>query len=212
MREMIIERSIEIKGMLSAEQVRLQCQLKYQNEDGGKRAIGNIYIRGIYFDGERKRPIREIVVLDVLAPNDKLIVDEEFAVELIDSSYDVKNQMLKLMIKLNVYVIIDEQQQVDMVVDTEEANMIHEYKENIIELIEENNIEKVDEIEVIGKEYELDEFCQLDTKLCCRLILLKENSSYEILASKFCVDIQMLKLLNKNKKLDSGTLVLLPDK
>ena len=50
MKEMVVERSIEVKGILVAEQVRLQCQLNYHDEDDGKRAIGNIYVRGIYFD------------------------------------------------------------------------------------------------------------------------------------------------------------------
>ena len=128
MKEMVIERSIEIKGMLAAEQVRLQCQMKYQNEDSGKRAVGNIYVRGIYFDGERKRPLREIVVLDVLAPFDKLKWDEEFLIELVDSSYDVQNQMLKLTISLNVFGVIDEQDEVpmDMIADTNEANEANE--------------------------------------------------------------------------------------
>ena len=206
MKEMIIERSIEVKGMLAAEQVRLQCQMKYQNEENGKRAVGNIYVRGIYFDGERKRPLREIVVLDVLAPLDKLALDEEFSIEVIDSSYDVQNQMLKLTITLKVFGIIDEQEEtVDMIVDTEEANLIHNYNDEMIELVEEINDdqEKVEEVDV---------FCQTENKFKYRMIILKENSTYEIIASKYGVDIQLLKLLNKNKRLDSGMLVILPDK
>ena len=39
MKQMTIERSLEVKGILAAEQVRLQCQMKYQNEDEGKRAL-----------------------------------------------------------------------------------------------------------------------------------------------------------------------------
>ena len=171
MKEMVIERSIEIKGMLAAEQVRLQCQLKYQNEDSGKRAVGNIYVRGIYFDGERKRPLREIVVLDVLAPFDKLKLDEEFSVELIDSSYDVQNQMLKLLITLNVFGVLDEQEDVsmDVIIETEEASEIHNYSEDKIELVEEMN-------EVEEKNDTLDMFCQTENKRKYRMILLKENS------------------------------------
>ena len=81
MKEMTIERSIEVKGILAAEQVRLQCQLKYQNEDGGKRAVGNIYIRGIYdgnmVSGSSENPNNICKILDEMAVNAKLIDEKK---------------------------------------------------------------------------------------------------------------------------------------
>ena len=70
---------------------------------------------------------------------------------------------------------------------------------------------------VLSQEYTernetLDVFCQTENKMKYRMILLKENTTYEIVASKYGVDIQLLKMLNKNKKLDCGMLMILPDK
>ena len=207
MKQMVIERSLEVKGILAAEQVRLQCQMKYQEEKDGKRAVGNIYVRGIYFDGEKKKPLREIVVLDVFAPSDKLIVDEEFAVEVKDSHYDIKNQELLLSIDLLVYGVGDDEEPVETmgletVSITDEANLYYAYDEKPIEIIEE--LEK--EISVV----EDDLLYQKEEKMKYRMILLKENSSYEMLAGKYGVDLQRLRLLNSNKMLLTGMIVVLP--
>ena len=210
MKEMTIERSLEIKDIVAAEQVRLQCQMKYQTEDDGKRARGNIYVRGIYFDGEKKKALREIVALDVFAPNYKLI-DEEFSVEVKDSRYNVVNQNLVLWIDLCVYGVneneVEEQEDFDdeVVADTVEADEVNRYDEEVIELVEE-----VDEPNFVDEAY--DSFYQTEQKMGFRMIVLKDISSYEILASKFEVDLLLLKMLNCNKELVKGALVLLPDK
>ncbi|MBQ9840793.1 MAG: hypothetical protein IJO78_04300 [Erysipelotrichaceae bacterium] len=217
MKQMTIERSLEVKGILAAEQVRLQCQMKYQNEDDGKRAVGNIYVRGIYFDGEKKRPLREIVVLDVFAPNYKLIDDEVFSVEVKDSHYDILNQTILLSIDLLVHGICDDDEPVEMVplemdVKTDEANLYYEYDQQPIEIVEEQKDEIREDVqnEMENSCIEEDMFYQKEERTNFRMIILKENCSYEMLAARYSVDIHRLRKLNGDKTLLSGTLVVLP--
>ena len=209
MKEMTIERSLEIKDIVAAEQVRLQCQMKYQNEEEGKRARGNIYVRGIYFDGEKKKALREIVALDVFAPNYKLMEDEEFSIEIKDSRYNIVNQNLILFIDLCVYGVNDDEQeeqevfQEEVESDTVEADEINRFDDEVIELVEEVDEEALEEY---------DAFYQTEQKMGFRMIVLNDKSSYEILSSKYEVDLLLLKMLNCNKELVKGALVLLPDK
>ena len=151
--------------------------------------------------------MREIVVLDVLAPSDKLDVDEEFFIELVDSSYDIQNQCLKLMITLHVHGVLEDEVEelMEVFAETDETNILHNYRDDVIEIIEERE-------NLIVNDEEVDAFCQTENKLSYRMILLKENSSYEVLASKYGVDINALRNLNKQKKLDCDTLVVLPNK
>lgn len=216
MKLMTIERSLEVKGILAAEQIRLQCQMKYQNEEDGKRAFGNIYVRGIYFDGEKKRPLREIVVLDIFAPKYKLLDDEEFLVEINDSHYDIKNQMLLLTIDIQVNGICADDDPIELFpmdaeAVTNEANEYYEHKELPIHIVEEvtNEIGGLtkQEDEVI----EEDLLYQKEVKATYRMILLKENSSYEIVAAQYGVNLQKLRLLNCDKPLMAKMLVLLPE-
>jgi hypothetical protein len=57
---------------------------------------------------------------------------------------------------------------------------------------------------------EEDMFYQKEERMNYRMIVLKENCSYEMLAAKYSVDIHRLRKLNGDKILLSGTLVVLP--
>ena len=57
---------------------------------------------------------------------------------------------------------------------------------------------------------EEDMFYQKEERTNFRMIVLKENCSYEMLAARYSVDIHRLRKLNGDKILLVGTLVVLP--
>ena len=221
MKRMTIERTLEVTPIVMAEQVRLQCQVMYQTEEDGIRAIGNIYVRGIYSDGMKKKPLKEVIALDVFAPNDKLNREEVFSIQIYDSHFDIQNECLVLTVDLDIQGVDIEDEVIEIVPTemefvNEEEQLIYK-NEEVYPIIEESS-NGMEELDIVEKEEseevseEVDIFYQQEGKIGCRMILLKESMSYEMLASKYQVDLQQLQILNHHKKLNRDTLVLLPEK
>ncbi|MDD6467092.1 MAG: hypothetical protein PUF50_02810 [Erysipelotrichaceae bacterium] len=235
MKTITIERILDITPIENAEQVKLQCQVMYHKEEQGIRASGNIYVKGVYFDGVQMRPLKEVIALDIFAPSDKLIADELFEIRILDSQFAIQDHHLALTIEIAIQGIESEEEPIEMIrmdeiiddamineelqelkeiIDKEETVALMEETMELVEEVEEvvEPDRKTEEVKQEDKELQEDFFDGETMKQCYRIILIKQAMSYESLASKYQVDLMTLRMLNQDRPLMDDMLVFLPDR
>lgn len=155
-----IERMLDVTPIEMAEQVKLQCQVMYHKEEGGMRAAGNIYVKGVYHDGNQMRPLKEVIALDIFAPFDKLVEEDIFSIQITDSHFLVQEHHLVLTIEIEIQGVDSEEEPIEMirmdevmddVIINEELAELENAKE------EEQTIELIEEVLQKTEQKEVDE-------------------------------------------------------
>lgn len=183
MKEMNIEKKI-LSGFKMDALVSLSTEedLRVIEEKQGMRCHGIVYIMGEFIVNEELRQFCEPIELDVYAPLHKLS-DDLFHVELKDVNGVIDDGLL---ITLTLYITgMKEEKEESVIVKQEDEDVTLEFMEDLFE--DDNSM-------VISK----------------RLVVAKNDDSYESIALRYQVDLNALKSINHNKDIISKQLVILP--
>ncbi|MEG0823319.1 MAG: LysM peptidoglycan-binding domain-containing protein [Erysipelotrichaceae bacterium] len=204
MKKMQIEKYIQFDDVVDEIiSINLSEDFSYSEEPIGLKATGPLYIKGSYLSNEQTIDFEETLQLDVLAPNEKLNGDN-FKLEIDDYESEIDDG-IHLTITLNIYGIKEDK----LVKPVEIPKEIEQQTLTPQTMIEQPNIEQPTDIA------EIDDFEDLfeDTNsvyTSYKLVVAKQDDSYETIASRYNINIEDLKSMNHNKVITPKMLVLLP--
>lgn len=195
MKMMDIEKQLEFKyKIVEIKKMNAKSNLKYLVEKEGTRAVGELIIDGVYLtDTKQVLPFYEVIEMDVLAPVHKL-GEEPFKIELMKYDYEKENNILNIYLQLAIFGIIDKEEKQELN-DDEEIDII----------------EKEDGSTKISADEFEDLFEDEDsTYTSYRLIVAREQDTYETIAQRYHIDENMLRNSNQNKDIEAKSLIILP--
>ncbi|MEG0313985.1 MAG: LysM peptidoglycan-binding domain-containing protein [Erysipelotrichaceae bacterium] len=204
MKKMQIEKYIQFDDVVDEIiSINLSEDFSYSEEPIGLKATGPLYIKGSYLSNEQTIDFEETLQLDVLAPNEKLNGDN-FKLEIDDYESEIDDG-IHLTITLNIYGIKEDK----LVKPVEIPKEIEQQTLTPQTMIEQPNIEQPTDIA------EIDDFEDLfeDTNsvyTSYKLVVAKQDDSYETIASRYNINIEDLRSMNHNKVITPKMLVLLP--
>ena len=181
MKEMKIEKKI-LKSNKVDELLDLNADshFSYERIDEGIRCYGPLILSGHYLSDHVKKTFEETLQMDILAPKNKLN-GEPFMV---------------LVNKVQGYI---------------EDGVIVELELAISGIGEESPIEEKQEVDATGIEVFEDLFeDENSVYVSTRLIVAKPGDTYEAIASRYEVDVEDLRRVNKDKEVLAKMLVMLP--
>lgn len=207
MKEMNIEKRI-LKGLAidGVIDVEAKTELDYRRESGGLRAVGPVIISGHCRIESEVRSFTETLELDVMAPRIKLSNSEPFSIEVLRVR-GVADDGIMLMLDLGIHGIEDNKTETlpptfDEVI--EEKKAVFEEPE----VIEESKREAEPETEFECIEDLFEDADNVYTSCC--LVVAKADDTYETIADRYHVDINDLRMVNKNKGIEPKMLIMLP--
>lgn len=207
MKEMNIEKRI-LKGLAidGVIDVEAKTELDYRRESGGLRAVGPVIISGHCRIESEVRSFTETLELDVMAPRIKLSNSEPFSIEVLRVR-GVADDGIMLMLDLGIHGIEDNKTETlpptfDEVIEEKKAV----FEE--LEVIEESKREAEPETEFECIEDLFEDADNVYTSCC--LVVAKADDTYETIADRYHVDINDLRMVNKNKGIEPKMLIMLP--
>lgn len=207
MKEMNIEKRI-LKGLAidGVIDVEAKTELDYRRESGGLRAVGPVIISGHCRIESEVRSFTETLELDVMAPRIKLSNSEPFSIEVLRVR-GVADDGIMLMLDLGIHGIEDNKTETlpptfDEVIEEKKAV----FEEPAV--IEESKHEAEPETEFECIEDLFEDADNVYTSCC--LVVAKADDTYETIADRYHVDINDLRMVNKNKGIEPKMLIMLP--
>lgn len=207
MKEMNIEKRI-LKGLAidGVIDVEAKTELDYRRESGGLRAVGPVIISGHCRIESEVRSFTETLELDVMAPRIKLSNSEPFSIEVLRVR-GVADDGIMLMLDLGIHGIEDNKTETlpptfDEVIEEKKAV----FEEPAV--IEESKHEAEPEAEFECIEDLFEDADNVYTSCC--LVVAKADDTYETIADRYHVDINDLRMVNKNKGIEPKMLIMLP--
>lgn len=207
MKEMNIEKRI-LKGLAidGVIDVEAKTELDYRRESGGLRAVGPVIISGHCRIESEVRSFTETLELDVMAPRIKLSNSEPFSIEVLRVR-GVADDGIMLMLDLGIHGIEDNKTETlpptfDEVIEEKKAV----FEESAV--IEESKHEAEPEAEFECIEDLFEDADNVYTSCC--LVVAKADDTYETIADRYHVDINDLRMVNKNKGIEPKMLIMLP--
>lgn len=207
MKEMNIEKRI-LKGLAidGVIDVEAKTELDYRRESGGLRAVGPVIISGHCRIESEVRSFTETLELDVMAPRIKLSNSEPFSIEVLRVR-GVADDGIMLMLDLGIHGIEDNKTETlpptfDEVIEEKKAV----FEEPAV--IEESKHETEPEAEFECIEDLFEDADNVYTSCC--LVVAKADDTYETIADRYHVDINDLRMVNKNKGIEPKMLIMLP--
>lgn len=207
MKEMNIEKRI-LKGLAidGVIDVEAKTELDYRRESGGLRAVGPVIINGHCRIESEVRSFTETLELDVMAPRIKLSNSEPFSIEVLRVR-GVADDGIMLMLDLGIHGIEDNKTETlpptfDEVIEEKKAV----FEEPAV--IEESKHEAEPEAEFECIEDLFEDADNVYTSCC--LVVAKADDTYETIADRYHVDINDLRMVNKNKGIEPKMLIMLP--
>lgn len=176
-------------------QLEIQEHLVYRKEDSGIRALGQLFIQGLYEDdGNKHEKIQEVFEMDVLAPWEKL-VNDKFNLKVFEYHADIENGNIILYITLHAYGLketseSEENTNLDMQIENDKQE-------------EENNIQSETAFEDLFEDTNT-------TFISYRMVVAQPQDTYESISARYQVDVNELRLKNHNRTLETKMLVILP--
>ena len=185
MKAMNVEKKI-LNGIKIENLVNVQANefLEYSQENKGKRAIGYVKVSGQFISEGRLRNYEDSIEMDIFAPSNKLN-GEEFLIRLKDVNGVVDDGIM-------IYL------------DFEIEGIKEENKDEQSMIIKQDD----DEITIEGIEDLFEDNQNVYTS--CRLIIAKNDDTYESIASRYQIDVDEIKSLNKNQPILPKQCILIP--
>lgn len=185
MKAMNVEKKI-LSGLTIENLVSVQANehLNYTQEAKGKRALGFVKVTGQFFSEGKLRNYEENIELDIFAPNSKLN-EEDFIIRLVDVNGVVDDGIM-------IYL--------DFEIDGLKAEVEEEKSMIIKQEDEEITIESIEDL------FEDNQ----NVYTSCRLIIARNDDTYESIASRYQLDVQEIRTLNKNQPITPKQCVLIP--
>lgn len=207
MKEMNIEKRI-LKGLAidGVIDIEAKTELDYRRESGGLRAVGPVIISGHCRIESEVRSFTETLELDVLAPRIKLSSKEPFSIEVLRVK-GVADDGIMLMLDLGIHGIEDNKTETL----PPSFDEVMEEKQPVAEetaVIEEKKTDTEPEAEFECIEDLFEDADNVYTSCC--LVVAKTDDTYETIASRYQVDVNDLRNVNKNKMIEPKMLIMLP--
>lgn len=197
MKTMTIEKQLVLsKKASNVLRLEIQEHLVYRKEDSGIRAVGQLFVQGLYEDDYQEQiKLQEVLEMDVLAPWEKL-VNDKFALKVFEYHADIENGDIILYITLHVHGLKEDtvQEQASNSVEHMETDEIQE---------EENSVQSQEAFEDLFEDTNT-------TYTSYRMVVAQPQDTYESIASRYQVDINELRSRNHNRTLETKMLVILP--
>ncbi len=199
MKEMVVEKVVELhQEFEELSYARVSCDLNYQKEHNGVRAIGCINLTGVGIRNGLEHDIKENIELDILAPYDKLENNNYFHVDLQHYNCVLKQNEIDVTLHFIVDGLLELTLQEDKCEEIIDAPItIEEEKVETCNLDEEATIEDLlsdDDNIKVNQSY----------------VVAQMNDTYKTIAERYQVSEKELILKNNNKNVEFKTLLLLP--
>ncbi len=233
MKKMRIEKNLVFSGPVKKVlELKIREDFTYKTEIDGIRALGPLYIQGMYEGDYGAQNFQEVLEMDVLAPNEKLN-GEEFKLGVLEFQANPDSTGIHVTVFLSIQGIHDEQ--TTNTVSTAPIPMptYNEIKEEAVKeamkplpMESNKNSDSVQEQtqrneaqtashentnteESIGEIEDLFEDAN-NTYTSYRIIVAKKQDTYTSIASRYEVDEMALRQANHDKTIMEKTLVILP--
>lgn len=191
--------------------------LSYRQESDGIRAVGPLNIRGVYVnENGEQQSFQEVLEMDVLAPNHKLS-KEPFSLEILESKGFPNKDGLQIILMLAIHGLNEDGESVVSQDSVAEDNFFDRIPAPTPTVEEAEDVID-DEVELIANDNEqtnIGEFEDLfedagTTYTSYRIVVAKQNDTYDSIAKRYEVDENALRTTNNNKDVLEKTLVILP--
>lgn len=235
---MIVEKELELTRPIdSLLDCRINNEIHYEQQPDGVRAIGTLQVTGQASYNKELFDILEEISLDVLAPFEKIKEGETFRILLHHYETRIENRKPILTIYLNAYGI-KEERKVDIPLDKpERIKPVAVFPDVVTPFVQEKTDQPLqisqEEIQTLGdKQVQEETFPQEEVSSVSyqeeigeiedlfddaenvmtktRYILAQLQDTYETIAKRYQVSEKALVAVNRNKKIEERTLVLLP--
>lgn len=184
MKAMNVEKKI-LNGIKIDDLVNIQANeyLTYREEAKGKRALGFIRVSGQFLSDEKIRQYEENIEVDIFAPLNKCS-EEPFVVRLVDVN-GIVDEGLMIYLDFEIEGLKEENQEASCVIK------------------QENDEISVDCIEDLFEDNQ-------NVYTSCRLIIAKNDDTYESIAKRYEIEEALIRELNKNQPILPKQCVLIP--
>lgn len=218
MKTMKIEKQLLFTDrIIEVANLQVKDGLTYSHESEGIRAVGPLFIRGEYRTEDNQTQIfQEVLDMDVLAPMNKLAGDE-FLLEVKDFQGTPDEDGINVSIHMNIHGMKDDHSHETISAADYEEVPVHQTIDIpvIPQPRDELETASVNGESVAARLDELGEFEDLfedsdTTYTSYRIVVAKPNDTYAAISTRYEVSEEDLRTTNKNKEVQSKTLVILP--
>lgn len=214
--EKLINLNHSLKDLVS---LAVDDTINYKIENDGVRAIGNLFIKGRYNDQE---DFKEVIDLDVKATYENMIDQRDFAIKVDDFDYKIQDGNVLVNVVVAVHGVKEGEDK--YIKDTSLQDAYYEIEalqRDIQEQQEETRVEEPVEVQepVLQEEVypdhskvETDDHDEEDEEDVGTYYLYVVNSgdTYDSIASKYKVPVNVIKDYNDNEDLASGKVIIIP--
>lgn len=216
----ILDLGNEINDLLL---ISIDDKLNSTYDKDGVKIAGEILISGKVRIDDDEKEFSDSVDVDIFLTDEEIENRNEIKVNISDFTYNIEKDKLNLNISLKLEGLKEiettfladennefiEQEKIEETIELEEENDIYvdidiNVNEDRIEENEKEEIEKKSLLKSVFTSKKINE--EVSWKLHC----IKEEKTYEEIASKYNVKVEKLVALNKNEKLEEGRLVFIP--
>ena len=232
MKTMRIEKNLHLHDTVDeVASLHVSEALKYNKEEDGIRAVGPLYIKGQYLHEGEQKPFQEVLDMDVLAPNEKLMPNETFDLEVMKYEAIPSEDGIRLHVQMGIHGL-REDSKVNEPVEVSEASIPQPVAEPISQpqpvsvpvretaaLAEAAPLaESIDQGGELPSAKEPTDISELEDLFegtdsvytPYRMIVAKPDDTYATIAQRYEVDESALRDTNRSKDIFPKTLVVLP--
>lgn len=235
--EKMVDLNHQLKELLS---ISVDESIHYKIEDQGMKAQGSIEITGEFLKSTSKERFNESIEIDLLAPFDKISEQRDFNVKIEDFDYKILDGNLMVTIQANVYGVItsedkhidtanerskDKEDDLDLIEEIKEV--IENHHDHIDDKTDDNDDDKYEidddqddndafdnqDDDNDNDDYSLDDLIEIsDNKdlVPYYIYVVGPNDSYDTIATRYNVPVDMIQEYNRGKEITEGCLVVIP--
>lgn len=223
MKTMRIEKNLHLHDTVDeVASLHVSEALKYNKEEDGIRAVGPLYIKGQYLHEGEQKPFQEVLDMDVLAPNEKLMPSETFDLEVMKYEGIPSEDGIQLHIQMGIHGL-KEDSKVNEPVEVNETPVSKPESKTIVEAAapaaeEPPLAEPLDQGGELPSATEPTDISELEDLFegtdsvytPYRMIVAKPDDTYATIAQRYEVEESALRDTNRSKDIFPKTLVVLP--
>ena len=221
MQRIVLKKEIKAKYPIEGiSLVNLEDEIDYKSSKDGIYASGVIKLSGEYYKGIRNTRFNDEIDVDIFASFDDLVSRNELRINIIDFDYTINDDVIMFSVIVDILGLkevkksfptsdLQEEIQVEDRAGNDNSDLVLEENkddEKLDDVIKQEVIPCV-EIKNIKEE---NKNIKQNSKVCWSFYVVLEGDSYESISHELKINVDKLKLLNKNKDLSVGTLLVLP--
>ncbi|RHM62414.1 MULTISPECIES: LysM peptidoglycan-binding domain-containing protein [Coprobacillaceae] len=222
MQKIIYEKWIDLSHRLKElKSLTVDESINYKIENAGVRALGQLMIKGDYLSDQEKTFV-ESVELDIMAPYDKIIDQQDFQLKVEDFQYTIDKGNILVKIEVGVhgvkqgedrYIVDQNQETLDEIEALSRSIKEQETKEVLPQEAESvEDIKKEDEpVQTTYETKKRDEKKENHEDMgIYYLYVARDNDSYSQIATKYQVDEEMIRTYNQGVLPEPGQVIIVP--